>query len=174
METTSLPKFCPVCKLPNKPNALVCDSCGAVFVDLHLGAETTRNMTDRRATDFVRNTGELNVPSKGMAFFLYGKTEPFAVLNEDLIYLGRKDKESTEVFVDLTTVDGFTQGVSRRHAMIQRQENRVEIMDLHSSNGTFLNGSRLLPEKPYELKSGTVIQLGRLKLVTIYSWIANR
>jgi pSer/pThr/pTyr-binding forkhead associated (FHA) protein len=109
-----------------------------------------------------------------MAFFLYGKSEPFAVLNEDVIYLGRKEKESTEVFVDLSSVDGFTQGVSRRHAMIQRLENRVEIMDLHSSNGTFLNGSRLLPEKPYELKSGTVIQLGRLKLVTIYSWIANR
>lgn len=58
--------------------------------------------------------------------------------------------------------------------MIQRQENRVEIMDLHSSNGTFLNGARLLPEKFYELKSGTVVQLGRLKLIAIYSWIANR
>lgn len=174
METNTLPKFCPVCKRPNSQDTLVCDFCGAVFVDLHLGDQTTRNMTSRRATDSTGHTGELNVPSKGMAFFLYGKSEPFAVLNEDVIYLGRKEKESTEVFVDLSSVDGFTQGVSRRHAMIQRLENRVEIMDLHSSNGTFLNGSRLLPEKPYELKSGTVIQLGRLKLVTIYSWIANR
>lgn len=174
MKTTSLPKFCPICKSQNEEGALVCDYCGTVFVDLHLGEETTKNMSNRRATDLLGNSGELRPPSHGMAFFLFGKTEPFAVLNEDLIYLGRVEKETTEAFVDLTPVDGFDMGVSRRHAMIQRQENRVEIMDLHSSNGTFLNGNRLLPEKFYELKSGTVIQLGRLKLIAIYSWNVNR
>jgi hypothetical protein len=161
--------------LGNEQNALVCEYCGTVFVDLHLeDYETTKNVTSRGATDLLNASSELKPPSQGLAFFLYGKTEPFSVLNEDLIYLGRLEKETTEVFVDLTLADGFNLGVSRRHAMIQRQENRVEIMDLHSSNGTFLNGNRILPEKFYELKSGTVIQLGRLKLIAIYSWNANR
>lgn len=175
METTSPSKFCPVCKSGNERDALVCEYCGAVFVDLHLeDYETTKNITNRRATDLLGNRSELKSPSQGMAFFLFGKTEPFSVLNEDLIYLGRVEKETTEAFVDLSMVDGFDLGVSRRHAMIQRQEDRVDIMDLHSSNGTFLNGNRLLPEKFYELKSGAVIQLGRLKLIAIYSWNANR
>lgn len=160
----------------NDQKALVCDYCGAVFVDLDLeNYETTKNITNRRATDLMGNSDELKLPaSQGIAFFLFGKTEPYAVLNEDLIYLGRMEKETTEAFVDLSFADGFDMGVSRRHAMIQRQDNRVEIMDLHSSNGTFLNGNRILPEKLYEIKSGTLIQLGRLKLITIFSWNPNR
>ncbi len=174
MDTTALPKFCPVCKLENDRNSVVCDHCGAVFVDLHLGEETTKNIENKRATDLLGATHELKVPPQGMAFFLFGKTEPFHVRVEEVIYLGRVEKETTEAFVDLTLVDGFEMGVSRRHAMIQRQENRVEIMDLHSGNGTFLNGNRLLPNKFYELTSGTVIQLGRLKLIAIFSWNPNR
>jgi pSer/pThr/pTyr-binding forkhead associated (FHA) protein len=166
--------------LANDQDALVCEYCGTVFVDLHLESyETTKNVTNRRATDLLNeNQQTLKSPSHGMAFFLFGKTEPLAVFDEDVIYLGRLDKDSKETtreaFVDLALAAGFTQGVSRRHAMIHRQDNRVELMDLHSSNGTFLNGNRLLPSKFYELKSGTVIQLGRLKLIAIFSWIANR
>lgn len=180
MEANPQPKFCPVCKLANDHDALVCDHCGAIFVDLQLESyETTKNVTNRRATDRLNEEHEnsLKSPAHGMAFFLFGKTEPLAVFDDDVIYLGRLDKDSKETreaFVDLTLAAGFTQGVSRRHAMIHRQDNRVELMDLHSSNGTFLNGNRLLPSKFYELKSGTVIQLGRLKLIAIFSWIANR
>jgi hypothetical protein len=178
LEENALPKFCPVCKLANDQAALVCEYCGSVFVDLHLeNYETTQNITNRRATDLLEQPQDLKTPAHGMAFFLFGKTEPLAVYDDDVIYLGRLDKDSketNEAFVDLTLAAGFTQGVSRRHAMIQRQDNRVEIMDLHSSNGTFLNGNRLLPSKFYELRSGTVIQLGRLKLIAIFSWIANR
>lgn len=174
MNSTDLPKFCPVCKLANKHTNLVCNFCGAVFVDLHLNDETTRNMSNMRSTDLLENYRELKMPPRGMAFFLFGKTQPFAVQQEDIIYLGRPEKETSETFVNLALVDGFNYGVSRRHAMIQREQNRVEIMDLYSSNGTFLDGTRLLPSKAYELKSGTVIQLGRLKLVAIFSWSTNR
>ncbi len=178
LEENVLPKFCPVCKLANDYAALVCEYCGTVFVNLHMeNYETTQNITNGRSTDILENSPELKTPGHGMAFFLFGKTEPVAVYDDDIIYLGRLDKDgrqTNEAFVDLTLAAGFTQGVSRRHAMIQRQENRVEIMDLHSSNGTFLNGNRVLPSKFYELKSGTVIQLGRLKIIAIFSWIANR
>lgn len=174
MEISSLPKFCPVCKLANEKNSLVCEFCGAVFVDLHLEEyDTTKNVTQRRSADLTSSPTELKPPAQGVAFFLFGKSEPYAVHNEDIMYLGRLEKETTEVFVDLTLADGFTQGVSRRHAMIQRRGDRVEIMDLHSSNGTYLNGTRLEPSKLYELKSGTVVQLGRLKLIPIFSWVAN-
>jgi pSer/pThr/pTyr-binding forkhead associated (FHA) protein len=60
-------------------------------------------------------------------------------------------------------------GVSRSHAMIKAVEDKYVLTDLHSANGTWLNGERLLPDKPHDLPSGAVIQLGRLKLVVIYS-----
>jgi pSer/pThr/pTyr-binding forkhead associated (FHA) protein len=43
------------------------------------------------------------------------------------------------------------------------------LVDLNSANGTWLNGERLAPTKKYDLPSGAVIQLGRLKLLVIYS-----
>ena len=33
------------------------------------------------------------------------------------------------------------------------------LMDLHSANGTFLNGQSLEPDNYYELKSGDIIKL---------------
>lgn len=82
--------------------------------------------------------------------------------------LGRKAEGVTEALVDLTEPDGFAMGVSRRHAMIRSSENGYAIIDLNSSNGTWLDGKILLPTQSYDLPSGGLIQLGRLKLVAIY------
>jgi hypothetical protein len=175
LEISSQPKFCSVCRLASDPQVLVCEHCGSVFLDFPLeDHETIKNIPIRRAMDQLEVSGSLNIPSRGMAFFLFGKTKPIAVLNEEVIYLGRVEKETTEAFVDLSIVNGFDMGVSRRHAMIQKHENRVEIMDLYSSNGTFLNGIQILPEKFHPLTSGTMIQLGHLKLIIIYSWRSDR
>jgi hypothetical protein len=169
VETTSFPKFCPVCKLANKPETLICEFCGTVLADLEFGDVTTKNVPIRRATDQPADPYHLPAPSQGISFFLFGKTEPFVTLTEDVFYLGRTDREGNDVIVDLTSLDAFNLGVSRKHAKLQRTDDQYEITDLFSSNGTFLNGQRLLPPKSYPLKSGTVVQLGRLKLIAIFS-----
>lgn len=172
MGITSVSKFCSVCKLANKVETLVCEFCGTVLVDLEFGDDvTTRNIPIRRATDQAGNPYDLPTPAKGIAFFVFGKTESFITVIEDVFYFGRtdKDKESSDVIVDLTHLEAFNMGVSRKHTKIQRRGNEYEITDLFSSNGTFLNGQRMLPPKSYPLKSGMVIQLGRLKLIGIYS-----
>jgi ABC-type multidrug transport system ATPase subunit/pSer/pThr/pTyr-binding forkhead associated (FHA) protein len=50
-------------------------------------------------------------------------------------------------------------GVSRRHARLYLQDGQYFLEDLNSSNGTFLNGERLV--QPRRLKSGDVIRLGQ-------------
>jgi len=52
--------------------------------------------------------------------------------------------------------------------MIQAAGDKYVLIDLHSSNGTWLNGERLVPSKSYDLPSGGVIQLGRMKLIVAY------
>ena len=52
--------------------------------------------------------------------------------------------------------------VSRRHAEIRRTENGSELVDLNSSNGTFVNGERV---QQHALSSGDQIQLGRTLLL---------
>lgn len=50
--------------------------------------------------------------------------------------------------------------VSRRHAVIQPEGRAWVIVDLGSSNGTFINGQRLKPNTPHPLRPGDQILLG--------------
>jgi pSer/pThr/pTyr-binding forkhead associated (FHA) protein len=57
-----------------------------------------------------------------------------------------------------------TERVSRNHAAIRRTEGGAyELMDLGSSNGTFVNGQRL--SRPVALQNGWVIEVGLQKMV---------
>jgi pSer/pThr/pTyr-binding forkhead associated (FHA) protein len=82
--------------------------------------------------------------------------------------LGRSDAGSPYVpDVDLADYGALESGVSRRHAALVRFRNLVQIVDLGSVNGTFLNGERLQPDQPYSLQAGDVVQLGTLNLSLI-------
>ena len=50
--------------------------------------------------------------------------------------------------------------VSSHHAQLRALGQGYEIVDLGSSNGTFVNEQRLLPNTPYRLSSGDQIRLG--------------
>lgn len=54
--------------------------------------------------------------------------------------------------------------VSREHAWIQAKDGRVLICDRNSSNGTFINGQQIEPNKWYELKAGCKLELGQTEL----------
>ena len=54
--------------------------------------------------------------------------------------------------------------VSRRHALISLRAGHVEIEDLGSKNGTFINGSRLSGQR-HRLRFGDRIELGRGQVV---------
>ncbi len=45
--------------------------------------------------------------------------------------------------VDLSPHNAYANGVSRLHAVLKLIHDQIVIMDLGSSNGTYLNGSRL-------------------------------
>lgn len=51
--------------------------------------------------------------------------------------------------------------VSRRHAVLVHDDSGARVLDDRSSNGTFVNGSRV---EQAELKSGDVLMLGRVAL----------
>lgn len=56
--------------------------------------------------------------------------------------------------------DKKTKAVSRRHAAIERSADSYTIVDLSSSAGTFLDGRRLPPNMPCELKHGCRVSFG--------------
>ena len=50
--------------------------------------------------------------------------------------------------------------ISRRHAQILRQDDRILVRDLGSSNGTYVNGERV---ESVELKAGDIVTFGKVK-----------
>ena len=49
--------------------------------------------------------------------------------------------------------------VSRRHAAILSVNNKFYLVDMKSTNGTFLNDEKLVPEERYELKDGDRVRI---------------
>jgi phage tail-like protein len=50
--------------------------------------------------------------------------------------------------------------ISRRHAEIRVQDGVPVLIDVGSSNGTRIDGERILPNQPYPITTGTVVQVG--------------
>ncbi|MBQ4514947.1 MAG: DUF805 domain-containing protein [Anaerolineaceae bacterium] len=65
------------------------------------------------------------------------------------LYIGRDPSKCQMVYPDNEP------GVSRVHCMLRLKGNTIELVDMNSSNGTFLmNGYRLTPNVPVALRSG--------------------
>jgi hypothetical protein len=66
--------------------------------------------------------------------------------------------------IDLSPYQAYAAGVSRLHAVIKRDGNRIIFIDLGSANGTYINGKRLASNVEQALNHGDIIALGKLKL----------
>jgi pSer/pThr/pTyr-binding forkhead associated (FHA) protein len=173
----SIEKICPTCRNNNEQNAAVCRHCGA---PLH----TTGNLTaTTRNTEIQINYSEkfedLNVdekiiPADGIAVYFAGTTKPVEVLTNKEFVIGRRVVETSESFLDLSDFDGFKMGLSRRHALIRQTVSGYEIIDLASTNGTWLNDERLVPYTPYPLQSGSQLRLSRIRLFIFHRLAAER
>lgn len=164
--------FCPSCKLYNEPGAIFCVHCGTPFDEANVRPVTTSRfgMPDQPEPESssISFGAPQTVPETGLAFFFLDDKLPFEICTEDEFLIGRKIDDAPEYMVDLAIYDAFGHGVSRRHAQIRRVDDGYEIKDLESTNGTWVNEQRLVPNKPYPLASGALLRLGRMRMVVVY------
>jgi pSer/pThr/pTyr-binding forkhead associated (FHA) protein len=82
--------------------------------------------------------------------------------------IGRSDENSDyQPDIDLASYDAREKGVSRRHVALVRYQGITHVLDLHSVNGTYVNGKKLGSETPHPLQSGDQVRLGNLELTFI-------
>jgi hypothetical protein len=77
--------------------------------------------------------------------------------------IGRAYKDQAPQ-IDLGPYGGSQAGVSRHHACLVYQNNQWLLEDLASTNGTFVNGTKIAPHQPAALKTGDLIRCGQLEL----------
>lgn len=189
---TNALQVCPTCAHRNRPGVLFCDNCGTNLLTGSQAAVGTRDL--REAQDMAASSvseavkkpndtenlqlGESEVQAvrtAGSSTFagdmvlrieVDGGATPIVIKPkaEDMI-LGRRDPTTGATpEVDLTSYAGYRMGVSRRHASLALENNRLNLWDLGSSNGTFINGTRLTPHQPSPLRDGDEVRLGQMVL----------
>ncbi len=103
-----------------------------------------------------------------------GGIQPMRVALQVVEFDGRRDYEGRPPFevgrgreLDLVLRDPE---VSRRHARFESQNGIVYVEDLHSRNGTFLNGRRVA--ESIEVRDGDAVDVGttRLLVQSIRPW----
>ena len=160
--------ICKNCQHENVSGTLFCSDCGAQLDGIE--TLTTQAITnDEISDDLRRRSATIEPPSSPVNSWISlhlmdsGKILPLASRNE--FTMGRlSEGQPIMPDIDLTPYQAYASGVSRLHAVVKRDTDRVVIMDLGSSNGTYLNGRRLNPHTEEELKHGDVIALGKLKV----------
>lgn len=94
-----------------------------------------------------------------------GLSKPILVMPQNEAIIGRRDPSTGDApAIDLTPFAAYRMGVSRHHAAIQLHERRLDVRDLGSCNGTFLNGIRLNAHHPYQVRNGDEIRVGQMVL----------
>ena len=95
------------------------------------------------------------------------------LLDEGAVYertrKGEQDQVCVYVRAHLAPFDGMKRGVSRFHAAIECTPELLALVDLGSTNGTFLNGERLVDHEPQELSNGDEIRLGTLVMYCFFN-----
>jgi hypothetical protein len=160
--------ICSNCQYKNVSGAVFCAECGAQLD----GVETlvTQAITDEQIEEELKKRAArpepVSAPSNSwisLHLMDSGKILPLASRNE--FTLGRlSEGQPIMPDIDLTPYQAYASGVSRLHAVVKRENNRVAVMDLGSSNGTYVNGRRLNPHTEESLSHGDIVALGKLKI----------
>ena len=159
---------CPFCQVNNVDNTIFCSGCGASLLEddkpkTEPLAADERNWLGQPPVPETEPTVQLGVKSVAIRLKIGPRKRVVELPLDKIIQIGRLDPASG-VFpdVDVTADIAPEKNVSRRHAVLYKQEDKVVIEDAGSINGTFVNGKRLEPFEPESLSDGDTLQLGRL------------
>src|SRR5262249_50832113 len=96
-----------------------------------------------------------------------GQVKEIEVEVKGLMVVGRIEPESgsSKADVDLSPYNAGTLGVSRQHLILIPADDGPCIIDLNSTNGTWVNGLYLQPGQKYLLRTGDRLELGSLKIL---------
>lgn len=83
--------------------------------------------------------------------------------------IGREGSANEIPEVNLGPYGGRERGVSRRHALLRVDRRQLLLVDLGSSNGTWLNGTQLSSQEPIRLENGDELRLGKLVIKVFFN-----
>ena len=168
---------CPKCKNEEPDDVIVCTRCGSLM-------DQPDHETDETLTFSGLSSEDMLILLEGVEPRIQGsatggdeaRVDLYLIDNDSVLELSGKSEfilgrviEGQAILpdLDLSRFEAYAQGVSRQHATIRIIQKQVIIFDLNSSNGTRVNGQKIIPHVEYPLQDGDVVALGKLRLQVI-------
>ncbi len=157
---------CPHCQAPVRPGELICRNCNQALVGPIPSAAT-------RALQKAEETFENGRPRIGSALhqrlqrvtlMIDGKQAPLP--SGQKLIIGRLDPNvpASMPDIDLTPYKAIELGVSRQHIEITWKNDLIYVADVGSTNGTLLNGQRLIAGIERILRDHDVLMIGHMEV----------
>jgi len=130
----------------------------------------TQNVSTQYDYDEINLLSELDtrpaLPGQRRTLRIYipQEVDPLVFFDPDRIVMGRGGKD-IRLDLNLSEQYGWMLGVSRKHAEIVFDMGSYYITDLNSTNGTFLNSTRLAPNERYQIESADQIRMGHFLMI---------
>jgi FHA domain/zinc-ribbon domain len=163
---------CPNCAYRNRPGVVFCENCGTSLIGdspintKSIGTKGLEGILPDSPVQNIVGSAASDIFGKGTILKIeISGVEPILLKPKAETIFGRRDPATGAMpDVDLTPFAGYRMGVSRRHATIHQHESedRLDLIDLGSSNGTFVNSVRIPPNQPHRLRDGDEIRLGQM------------
>ncbi len=156
--------ICPNCNRNNRDGALLCDYCGHSLSDAAFEVLRTRVVQGNRDSDALQWHGNSSfTQDTQIILYVRGEKSPLVLPQKQRLVLGRLNAGHIPD-VDLSPFGAFEKGVSTRHAALERGSDQLMIIDLRSTNGTYLNRVPVEASIPTQVLDGAEVQLGDLIL----------
>lgn len=164
---------CQFCSHQLKSGELICPKCKHIVLPPYLLGTETKSITlsDEINVEIDVHTNAI-LNKYGLVLFA-GDTAELKIV-QSRGYVGRDDGNNIDtselvVYVNLSDYGAQLYGVSRLHARLDRdKDDNFTIIDLGSTNGTLVNGTRLKPFQPHDLNEHDVIVLGKFSIEVRY------
>lgn len=143
---------CPTCGKKNDSAETVCAYCGGWLKPTEISLPT-KTMADSWFG-----------PDSKLCLTINGVVHPVEISVRSVVTFGRHTPDDDTANVNLAEYRGDVFGVSRLHASIKYQNNSLTIVDLRSTNHTFLNDHQLKDGEALTLSNGDNIRLGNLEI----------
>jgi hypothetical protein len=164
--------LCPNCHHHELAGSLFCSECGAQLITT--GHLTTQTIKPNSSDPVSGSAGVPHVPApiqtdkgeeRGVSLHLMGSGEILNLAGRSEYSIGRGvEGQSLLPDIDLSSNNAYSEGVSRMHATLKVLQHGILITDLGSSNGTRINGQKIVPHIDYPINHGDVVALGKLKM----------
>ncbi len=147
------------------------DDHRTVYRDLNQGGRTREIPTDtiRKVVSAHDSTHDPLGKHRELMLVIRGMIEQRSITNDFSVIVGRSDPNKNYTpDIDLSLYAAPESGVSRMHIRLHVEGENLFVTDLTSTNGTYLGGRRLEPNKPTPIFKGDELMIGQLSVKVLF------